>query len=157
MKRFEKLAYLNTLANDCLADNDVVLASKFHNEFMKVAQINQEEAKKANGPEMQKATLSLQAILGVGQDGLFGPSTAYALVKALDGISPEPTLDKSYVQRAREFVQSLPVGFVNVLKNFVGMKDAIRELEKVPATRPTEIEPSGVKIRLLQALAGYRG
>jgi len=38
MKRFEKLAYLNTLANDCLADNDINMASKFHNEFMKVAQ-----------------------------------------------------------------------------------------------------------------------
>ncbi len=38
MKRFEKLAYLNTLANECLADNDIVLATKFHNEFMKVAQ-----------------------------------------------------------------------------------------------------------------------
>lgn len=157
MNRFEKLAYLNTLANESLADNDFVSASKFHNEFIRVAQINQEEAKKANGPEMQKATMALQAILGVGQDGLFGPSTAYAIVKALDGISPEPTLDKSYVQRAREYVQSLPVNFVNVLKNFVGMKDAIRELEKVPATRPTELEPSNVKIRLLQALAGYKG
>ena len=38
MKRFEKLAYLNTLANDCLADNDIIMASKFHNEFMKIAQ-----------------------------------------------------------------------------------------------------------------------
>lgn len=44
MKRFEKLAYLDSLANDCLADNDFVLASKFHNEFMKVAQ-SQSEAK----------------------------------------------------------------------------------------------------------------
>ena len=55
MNRFEKLAYLNTLANESLADNDFVSASKFHNEFIRVAQINQEEAKKANGPEMQKA------------------------------------------------------------------------------------------------------
>ena len=38
MKRFEKLDYLNTLANDCLADNDIIMASKFHNEFMKIAQ-----------------------------------------------------------------------------------------------------------------------
>ena len=157
MKKFEKLAYLNTLANECLLDNDFVTASKFHKEFLKVAQIDQDEAKKANGPEMQKATMNLQSILGVNQDGLFGPATAYAIVKALDGISPEPTLDKSYVQRAREFVQSLPIGFVKVLKNFVGMKDAIRELEKVPATRPTEVEPSSLKIRLLQALAGYNG
>ena len=44
MKRFEKLAYLNTLANECIQDNDFVTASKFHNEFMKVAQ-SQSEAK----------------------------------------------------------------------------------------------------------------
>jgi len=40
MKRFEKLAYLNTLANECIDDNDLITASKFHNEFMKVAQQN---------------------------------------------------------------------------------------------------------------------
>ena len=45
MKRFEKLAYLNTLANDCLAENDIIMASKFHNEFMKIAQTNQSETK----------------------------------------------------------------------------------------------------------------
>lgn len=40
MKRFEKLAYLNTLANESLTDNDYNSEVKFHNEFMKVAQNN---------------------------------------------------------------------------------------------------------------------
>jgi LysM repeat protein len=38
MSRFEKLAAINKIANECIQDGDFVLASKFHNEFMKVAQ-----------------------------------------------------------------------------------------------------------------------
>ena len=142
MSKFQKLAQINKIANECVQDGDFELASAFHNEFMKISQVvmNEENKYRANGPAMQKATMSIQANLGIGQDGLFGPSTAYAIVKALDGIAPEPTLDKAYVQRAREFVQSMPAGFVTRLKNFVGMKGQIRELEKVPATRATEIE-----------------
>jgi hypothetical protein len=36
------------------------------------------------------------------------------------------------------------------------MKDEIRQLENVPPARRSEEEPSMVKVRLLQALAGYR-
>ena len=159
MSRFEKLAAINKIANECLEDGDFVLASKFHNEFMKIAQVvkTEENNFRANGPAMQKAVSQIQSNLGISADGLFGPSTAYAIVKALDGIAPEPTLDKTYVQRAREFVQRMPAGFVSTLKNFVGMKGAIRELENVPATRPSEIESSDVKLRLIQALGGYKG
>ena len=159
MSKYQKLAQINKIANECAQDGDFELASKFHNEFLKISQVQKTEdnTMRANGPRMQKAIMSIQANLGVGQDGLFGPSTAYAIVKALDGISPEPSLDKAYVQRAREFVQSMPAGFVTMLKNFVGMKGAIRELEKVPATRATEIESSDVKMRLIQALGGYTG
>jgi murein L,D-transpeptidase YcbB/YkuD len=38
MSRFEKLAAINKIANECFQDGDFVLASKFHNEFMKIAQ-----------------------------------------------------------------------------------------------------------------------
>jgi hypothetical protein len=159
MSKFQKLAAINKIANECIEDGDYALASKFHNEFLKVAQIikNEENTFRANGPAMQKAISFIQSNLGLGPDGLFGPSTAYAIVKALDGIAPEPTLDKAYVQRAREFVQAMPAGFVSKLKNFVGMKGAIRELESVPATRATEIETSDVKMRLIQSLGDYRG
>ena len=44
MSKFQKLAQINKIANECAQDGDFVLASKFHNEFMKVAQ-NQSEAK----------------------------------------------------------------------------------------------------------------
>lgn len=159
MSKFEKLAALNNIANQCIEDGNFALASKFHEQFLRLAQVqkNEENSFRANGPAMQKAIAFIQSNLGVGADGLFGPSTAYAIVKALDGIAPEQNLDKAYVQRAREFVQSMPAGFVTNLKNFVGMKAAIRELEKMPATRATEIEPSDVKLRLIQALGGYRG
>ena len=44
MSKFQKLAAINKIANDCIEDGDLVLASKFHEEFMKIAQ-NQSEAK----------------------------------------------------------------------------------------------------------------
>jgi hypothetical protein len=44
MSKFQKLAAINKIANDCIQEGDYVLASRFHNEFMKIAQ-NQSEAK----------------------------------------------------------------------------------------------------------------
>lgn len=45
MSKFQKLAQINKIANECIQDGDFVLASKFHNEFMKIAQTNQSETK----------------------------------------------------------------------------------------------------------------
>jgi hypothetical protein len=128
-------------------------ANKLDNIFTKVAQANYDAV---NGKMMQEATKTVQSALGISADGLFGPDTATALVRALDGISPEPFLKKDYVMRVREYVAGLPAGFVSQLKNFVGMKDAIRALENVPATTPGNVETSDVKIRILKALGGYK-
>lgn len=38
MSKFQKLAALNKIANECVQDGDLELASKFHDEFMKIAQ-----------------------------------------------------------------------------------------------------------------------
>ena len=38
MSKFQKLAKINKIANECVQDGDFVLASKFHNQFMKIAQ-----------------------------------------------------------------------------------------------------------------------
>ena len=129
-------------------------ANSLNNIFMKVAQVDDY---RVNGANMQAAAKLIQSNLNVPADGLFGQKTAYAIVKALDGIAPEPTLDKSYVQRAREYVATLPAGFVAKLKNFVGMKSAIRTLENAPSTRPRDVETSDLKIRLLEALGDYKG
>ena len=128
-------------------------ADKLDNIFTKVAQANYDAV---NGKMMQEATKTVQSALGISADGLFGPGTATALVRALDGISPEPFLKKDYVMRVREYGAGLPAGFVSQLKNFVGMKDAIRALENVPAITPGNVETSDVKIRILKALGGYK-
>ena len=129
-------------------------ANSLNNIFMKVAQVDDY---RVNGRKMQDATKLIQSNLNVAADGLFGFETAYAIVKALDGIAPEPTLDKSYVKRAREYVATLPAGFVAKLKNFVGMKRAIGALENVPSTRPRDVETSDLKMRLLESLGDYKG
>ncbi len=38
MSKFQKLAQINQIANECIQDGDFVLASKFHQQFMKIAQ-----------------------------------------------------------------------------------------------------------------------
>ena len=38
MSKFQKLAQINKIANECVQEGDFELASKFHNEFMKIAQ-----------------------------------------------------------------------------------------------------------------------
>lgn len=40
MSKFQKLAQINKIANECVQDGDFELASKFHNEFLKVAQFD---------------------------------------------------------------------------------------------------------------------
>ena len=45
MSKFQKLAAINKIANECMQDGDFVLASKFHNEFMKIAQAENEQQK----------------------------------------------------------------------------------------------------------------
>jgi hypothetical protein len=153
MSNFKKLAQLNKIANECIKDGDFELAARVHNEFLKIAQAGTGEY---NGPEMQRAVMTVQKMLGVNADGFFGRDTVLQIIKALDGIAPEPSHNKDYVQRARSYVQSLPAGFVTALKNFVGLREEIRQVAGVPPTRRSEEEPSMVKIRLLRALAGYR-
>ena len=43
MSKLNKLAQLNKIANDCIQDGDLELASKFHNEFMKIAQVDRDD------------------------------------------------------------------------------------------------------------------
>ena len=56
MSKFQKLAQINKIANECIQDGDFVLASKFHNEFMKIAQYSpnpEESAVQLGAPEIQ--------------------------------------------------------------------------------------------------------
>ena len=38
MSKFQKLAQINKIANECVQEGEFAMASKFHNEFMKIAQ-----------------------------------------------------------------------------------------------------------------------
>jgi hypothetical protein len=43
MSNFKKLAQLNKIANECIKDGDFELAARVHNEFMKIAQVQQDQ------------------------------------------------------------------------------------------------------------------
>jgi hypothetical protein len=57
MSKFQKLAQINKIANECVQDGDFVLASKFHNKFMKIAQLDldqpEQPALQLDAPEIQ--------------------------------------------------------------------------------------------------------
>jgi LysM repeat protein len=57
MSKFQKLAQINKIANECVQDGDFILASKFHNEFMKVAQ-SMSEAKHTVGAGESLTTIA---------------------------------------------------------------------------------------------------
>ena len=57
MSKFQKLAQINKIANECVADGDFVLASKFHDEFMKIAQ-SMSEAKHTVGAGESLTTIA---------------------------------------------------------------------------------------------------
>lgn len=44
MSKFQKLAAINKIANDCIVDGDFELASRFHQEFMKIAQNERDDS-----------------------------------------------------------------------------------------------------------------
>ena len=87
MKRFEKLAYLNTLANESLIDNDYNSEVKFHKEFMKVAQVPEGDA---------GAILKSRVAKGMGLDASVADAELLAnIIRICDYIRPERLRDPS--------------------------------------------------------------
>ena len=43
MSKFQKLAQINKIVNECVQDGEFAMASKFHNEFLKIAQLDAPE------------------------------------------------------------------------------------------------------------------
>lgn len=91
MSKFQKLAQINKIANECVQDNDFVLASKFHNEFLKIAQ---------QGPRMPQGDagriLKSQFAKGMG----YSPDTSddellASAIRICDYIKPERLRDPS--------------------------------------------------------------
>jgi murein L,D-transpeptidase YcbB/YkuD len=129
MSRFQKLAQINKIANECVADGDFVLASKFHSEFMKIAQLDLgqpaiqfvgalaqapnfskiiSEAPKIEGrmdiptfkPDASNATVSLvQGLIGLPADGNIGPKTLNAMKYLLDSGKLDATLTSGFKKK----------------------------------------------------------
>lgn len=79
MSKFQKLAQINKIANECVQDGDFVLASKFHNEFMKIAQ--EDDA---------KSILRMKIARGFGYDADVSDAELLAnIIRIADYIKPE--------------------------------------------------------------------
>jgi hypothetical protein len=84
MSRFKKLAQINKIANECAQDGDFVLASKFHSEFMKIAQGDAE------------AILKSRVAKGMGLSaGVSDEELLSNVIRICDYIKPERLRDPS--------------------------------------------------------------
>ena len=89
MSKFQKLAKINKIANECVQDGDFVLASKFHNEFMKIAQVA------VRGGDAG-AILKSRVAKGMGLDASVPDAEFLAnVVRICDYIRPERLKDPS--------------------------------------------------------------
>ena len=88
MSRFKKLAQINKIANECAQDGDFVLASKFHSEFMKIAQgamIPQDML-----PKEENSILRSRVAKGMGLSaGVLNEELLANVVRVCDYIKPE--------------------------------------------------------------------
>ncbi len=81
MSKFQKLAQINKIANECVQDGDFELASKFHNEFLKIAQVPEGDA---------GAILKSRVAKGMGLDANVADAQLLAnVVRVCDYIKPE--------------------------------------------------------------------
>ena len=87
MSKFEKLAAINKIANECVQDGDFVLASKFHSQFMKIAQVPGDDS---------GAILRSRVAKGMGLDASVSDNEMLAnVVRICDYIKPERLRDPS--------------------------------------------------------------
>ena len=125
MSKFQKLAQINKIANECVQDGDFVLASKFHNEFMKIAQLDlgqpEQPALQLDAPEIQFVgalqkcpnfikILSEAPSLGGRTDiPTYRPDASAAtirLVQELIGMSPDGAIGQKTLAAMRNLLSS---------------------------------------------------
>jgi len=87
MSKFQKLAEINKIANECVQDGEFAMASKFHNEFMKIAQVPEGDA---------GAILKSRVAKGMGLDANVADAELLAnVIRVCDYIKPERLRDPS--------------------------------------------------------------
>jgi hypothetical protein len=87
MSKFQKLAKINKIANECIQDGNFVLASKFHSEFMKIAQVPGDDS---------GAILRSRVAKGMGLNANVADAEMLAnVIRICDYIKPERLKDSS--------------------------------------------------------------
>jgi hypothetical protein len=138
MSRFEKLAAINKIANECVQDSDFVLASKFHNEFMKIAQdsvaILRSRVAKGMGLDANVANQELLANVirvcdYVRPERLRDPSKPATpnnvLLRSMGGATPENSYADEYWQNCADSFNNLISP--TMISNFKNKCDFIRK------------------------------
>ena len=146
MSKLNKLAQLNKIANDCIQDGDLELASKFHNEFMKIAQVPGDDraamlrAAVAKGmgltPDVSDAELLANVIRVcdyVKPERLRNPnqpaSPNNVLLRSMAGATPENSYADEYWQNCQNSFMALVNP--NVAKNMKNFCMEIRQSARV--------------------------
>ncbi len=146
MSKFNKLAQLNKIANDCIVDGDFVLESKFHQEFMKIAQNERDDSgailrsnvAKGMGltPDISDAELLANVIRVcdyVKPERLRNPnqpaSPNNVLLRSMAGATPENSYADEYWQNCQNSFMALVNP--NVAKNMKNFCMEIRQSARV--------------------------
>ena len=146
MLKLNKLAQINKIANDCIKDGDFVLESKFHQEFMKIAQVRGDDrgamlrAAVAKGmgltPDVSDAELLANVIRVcdyVKPERLRNPnqpaSPNNVLLRSMAGATPENSYADEYWQNCQNSFMALVNP--NVAKNMKNFCMEIRQSARV--------------------------
>ena len=144
MSKFQKLAQINKIANECVQEGDFELASKFHNEFMKIAQFQGDQqaifkSRVAKGmgltPDVSDAELLANVIRVcdyIRPERIRNPNQPSApnnvMLRSMGGAKPENSYSDEYWKNCENSFNSLvnPNVAKNMKMNVVELRQAAR-------------------------------
>ena len=146
MSKFQKLAEINKIANDCFEDKDFDLESKFHNEFMKIAQNERDDKfemdknRVAQGMGLAPGTAEPEFLANVIRisdyirpERLKNPaqpaSPNNVMLRSMAGATPENSYADEYWANCQSSFQNIRSG--GVLENFKNKADYLRKAARV--------------------------
>lgn len=146
MSKFQKLAEINKIANDCFEDKDFDLESKFHNEFMKIAQNERDDKfemdknRVAQGMGLAPGTAEPEFLANVIRisdyirpERLKNPAQPAApnnvMLRSMAGATPENSYADEYWANCQSSFQNIRSG--GVLENFKNKADYLRKAARV--------------------------
>lgn len=138
MSKFQKLAAINKIANDCIQEGDYVLASRFHQEFMKIAQDSALILRKevAEGMGLDSGVLKEELLANVvricdyirperlrNPSAPAGPNNVY--LRSMAGATPKNSYADEYWQHCADSFNNLMSP--TMISNFKSKCDFIRK------------------------------